>query len=281
MNRKHSQPVSTTSKSQGFSKDSTSAPETSKEMRQLHSTTVDDDGTVTISPSADIILSCRAHQQSEACHFKVERRGLVAKSKYFDRLLSDQRFAEGATLIGREAQRQALDQGSCADWLPVIQVIDIGRISPVKSIRPLLTDFFLSIQQGQISNRKMPLINLANLAITADRFDASSALAEYVQKTNMILRPKALKYPLSEETIRQRLLVGLLLNDNELVRTHSKDLISHGSRFWVATPPDTPNDALWYDLPRNIEGTYSYTSKVESLRANVSRGTVLSEKCDS
>ena len=95
---------------------------------------------------------------------------------------------------------------------------------------------------------------MENLAIAADRFDTAGFLGECLYKGNMHLRPKGLKYPLDEEVLRQRLLIGLLLNDIESVRAHSKDMILSGSKYWSAAASELPNDALWWDLPRNMEG---------------------------
>lgn len=228
---------------------------------KLHENTVKDsavsidaDGTVIISAEGDVVLSCKAEENSEEVRFRVISACLKKQSKYFAGLLGSTRFVEGINVLENASSLPSTE--SAVDRLPRIQVIDVGRTSPIKSIRPLLTHLFLLLHYGHIGpSRKIPLANLTNLAIAADRFDAIPALSAYVRSTNAMVGPRGLKYPLQEEIVRQRLLVGLLLGDGDLVRCHSTDLILSGSKLWTEDAPQAPNDALWWDLPRNIEGS--------------------------
>jgi hypothetical protein len=120
--------------------------------------------------------------------FRVSTTALKAKSKYFERLLEAGRFGEGQQII---SQHEALLKKFAslalapATELPVIRIEDLGRISAVKSIRPLLTDFLL-ILHDQDTQATPPVSNLANLAIVADRFDALDAVRLHVRRKSSV-----------------------------------------------------------------------------------------------
>ncbi|TLD05680.1 hypothetical protein E2P81_ATG10287 [Venturia nashicola] len=169
--------------------------------------------------------------------FRVSISALKAKSKYFERLLEAGRFGEGQQIatqhetLLKKFEKLAL---APAEELPVIRIEDLGRISAVKSIRPLLTDFLL-ILHGQDTQATPPVSNLANLAIVADRFDALNAIRLHFQR--------------KKERVRQRLLVGLMLDYAPWVDKYSVRLITKG---WVGQECEL-EDPLWWDLPNRIE----------------------------
>jgi hypothetical protein len=188
--------------------------------------------------------------------FRVSTTALKAKSKYFERLLEAGRFGEGQQIV---SQHETLLQKfsslalAPATELPVIRIEDLGRISAVKSIRPLLTDFLL-ILHDQDTQATPPVSNLANLAIVADRFDALDAVRLHVRRKKVIKALDAKTQPkqdagLSEERVRQRLLVGLMLDHAPWVDKYSVRLITKG---WVGQESEL-EDPLWWDLPNRIE----------------------------
>jgi hypothetical protein len=188
--------------------------------------------------------------------FRVATSALKAKSKYFARLLESGRFGEGLQLASQHEvllqKFQTLSLVPDAE-LPVIKIEDLGRISAVKSIRPLLTDF-LHILHDQDTQATPPVSNLANLAIVADRFDALEAVKLHVRRKKVIKALDARTQPkqdsgLSEERVRQRLLVGLMLDHPSWVDKYSVRLITKG---WVGQESDL-EDPLWWDLPNRIE----------------------------
>ena len=188
--------------------------------------------------------------------FRVSTTALKAKSKYFERLLEAGRFGEGQQIISQhEALLKKFDSLALvpATELPVIRIEDLGRISAVKSIRPLLTDFLL-ILHDQDTQATPPVSNLANLAIVADRFDALDAVKLHVRRKKVIRALDAKTQPkqdagLSEERVRQRLLVGLMLDHAPWVEKYSVRLITKG---WVGQESEL-EDPLWWDLPNRIE----------------------------
>lgn len=211
------------------------------------------------SKNGDLVLQVKhgnALPGSTVHSFRVSISALKAKSKYFERLLETGRFGEGQQIASQHDQLlQKFQDLSLApdEELPVIRIEDIGRISAVKSIRPLLTDFLL-ILHGQDTQATPPVSNLANLAIVADRFDALDAVKSHVRRKKVIKALDAKTQPkqdagLAEERVRQRLLVGLMLDYPPWVDKYSARLIIKG---WVGQEADL-EDPLWWDLPNRIE----------------------------
>lgn len=185
---------------------------------------------------------------------------LKTNSKYFQNILQLGRFEEAAKV---EAAHKLLREryGSIAqapsDELPVLHIKDLGRIS-VKSIDSLVTDF-LYILHGKDTQTVPPVANLANLAIVSDRFDALDVVKNYVRRKKMIraidgkTTPKA-DMALTEERVRQRLLVGVLLGYAPWVEKYTARLITKG---WVGGETEV-STALWWDIPFRIEEEIAY-----------------------
>jgi len=204
--------------------------------------------------------------------FRVSTTALKAKSKYFERLLEAGRFGEGQQIISQhEALLKKFSSLALvpATELPVIRIENLGRISAVKSIRPLLTDFLL-ILHDQDTQATPPVSNLANLAIVADRFDALEAVKLHIRRKKTIRALDAKTLPkqdasLSEERVRQRLLVGLMLDHAPWVEKYSVRLITKG---WLGQEAEL-DDPLWWDLPARIEEELSLrrASILETLQS--------------
>lgn len=212
---------------------------------------------IEIAAHGDIVLQI----EHELLHgptirsFRVSSPILKTNSKYFLNLLQSGRFEE-ATKI--EASHKALREqhGNISQVpstdLPVLDIKDLGRIS-VKSIDSLLTDF-LYILHGKDTQTFPPVVNLANLAIVADRFDALDVVKSYVRRKKMIRALDGKTAPkvdvgFSEEKVRQRLLVAVLLDYAPWVEKYTARLITKG---WVGKEADI-STALWWDIPSRIE----------------------------
>ena len=192
--------------------------------------------------------------------FRVSSPILKTNSKYFQNLLQAGRFEEATKIeAGHKLLREQYGNVAQAPSteLPVLDIKDLGRIS-VKSIDSLVTDF-LYILHGKDTQTFPPVVNLANLAIVADRFDALEIVKNYVRRKKMIraldgkTTPKA-DAALSEEKVRQRLLVGVLLDYAPWVEKYSARLITKG---WVGKETDV-STALWWDIPSRIEEELAY-----------------------
>lgn len=221
----------------------------SKAARQPDITLVDAQGDLVLRIEHDTSQTTLAHS------FRVSKSSLKQSSKYFAGLL-DGRFGESEEI---EQKQSALRKryGTFADVpaseLPVIHIKDIGRISTIKSIEPLCADF-LAILHGKETAPAPPVANLANLAIVGDRFDALNTMREYFRRKKTVraldgkTTPKV-EQALTEEKVRQRLLVAVLLDYPPWMREYSTRIIVRG---WIGRE-STESAALWWDLPSRLE----------------------------
>jgi hypothetical protein len=231
------------------------------------------DSIVDIDPKGDVVLYI-SHETASTAHlnrFRVNSSPLKTSSKYFASLLQG-RFGESEQVEKRhvELRKQYGNFGDVpAAELPVIQIRDVGRISAVKSIEALCTDF-LSILHDKETPPAPPVVNVANLAIVADRFDALDAVRGYVRRKKMLraidgkTTAKA-EIALSEEKVRQRLLVAILLEYPHWTEKYSARMILRG---WVDREVDETS-ALWWDLPARVEDELAH-------RRNCILGTIQS-----
>lgn len=138
--------------------------------------------------------------------------------------------------------------------LPRLDIKDVGRISPVKALDALLTDF-LSLMHEKDVKFAFQAINFANLAIVADRFDALETVKSYVHRKKLLIgienrtTPGKVDANLSEDKVRQRLLIAILLDFPFWLDRYSHRLVMKG---WVGMERNT-SGALWWDLPSQVE----------------------------
>ena len=216
--------------------------------------------TVIISPLGDLVLEICDKKRGNTFFFRVVTERLRQSSPYFDHLLHAQKFSEGVK-ISAATEQLKLRYSEIADApirdLPTVKLSDVGKISSVSSIKPLVADFLRVLHGFELSVPAPPLANLANLAIVADRFDALSAVAEHVRKRGYLeaLERRSRGKPASpiEERIRQRLLLGVLFDHPAWLASDSKQLIATGSVCWKQDAKFDADAALWWDLPRGLE----------------------------
>lgn len=214
------------------------------------------DGVTVICSSGDVILKIQSHEKSkDLISFRVDTSQLSkASPHYFQRLFEDSRFEEAAEYKRQCVKLKNLYSHS-ADIpireVPQMRIVDIGAVHVGKTIGPLLTDFFLILHGLQPTAKKIPIGNLANLAIVADRFDCLEVVAHWANSGGHLAKAVSGS---TEESIRQKLLVGMLLGDAKSVSACSKDLILTGSVRWASDEKPPPNTAMWWDLPKGVEG---------------------------
>jgi hypothetical protein len=229
----------------------------------------EDKHTIVIAPGGDLIFQVSQEELGPRFLYRVDSSVLQQQSRYFENLLSD-RFSEGQALkVAIEALKaggHASVSDAPSELLHVISIVNVGRISKISSIQNLLADFLRALHGRDLSIVSPPVANLANLAVVADRFDALSCLAKYVRRKKYIqlLDTKSKGRALAsqpEEKMRQKLLIGLLLDHPSWVTKHSKHLLMHDSSQW--RPGFEPDDtmALWWDIPWGVEG--------EAIQANL------------
>ena len=217
---------------------------------------------IEIDPHGDVVLQIE-HQLATgitARSFRVGSPILKTNSKYFQNMLRPGRFEEATRIeAGHKTLRERYGNIAQApsDELPILDIKDLGRIS-VKSIGPLGTDF-LNILHGKDTQTHPPVVNLANLAIVADRFDALDIVKSYVRRKKTIRALDGKTTPkvdaaLNEDKVRQRLLVGVLLDYAPWVEKYTARLIAKG---WTGKESDI-STALWWDIPFRIEEELAY-----------------------
>lgn len=209
---------------------------------------------VELDSQGDVVLNVR-HESADH-HFRASTTSLKANSKYFAGLLQG-RFGESDRIEKSHAElksKYGSPAKSPAVELPIIHIEDIGRISAVRSIEPLCMDFFHILHGKEPQTTLPPVANLANLAVVADRFDALDAVCAYVRRRKI---PRAIdgkttakaESNLSEEKVRQRVLVAVLLDYGPWLEKYSARMITRG---WVGRESDE-SAALWWDLPSRLE----------------------------
>lgn len=225
-------------------------------------------GVTIISPGGGLLLEAIDEKRDQSFTYRVDVQKLRQTSAYFERLLDPMKFGEGATVSRKlESLRRSYKDiaGAPTHELPRVQVTDVGRTSKVNSIKLLFGDF-LNILHGQDiatgpvlpGGPAMPVANIANLAVVADRFDALPHIGEYIHRKRILesmdARSKAKSPKYGEERLRQKLLVGTLFDHAAWVMSSSQSLIINDSARWKQDVPEDSDLPLWWDLPHGLEG---------------------------
>ncbi|KAL6705652.1 hypothetical protein ACN47E_006599 [Coniothyrium glycines] len=211
----------------------------------------------------NLLLQISQEEGSQQHTYRVDTTVLQQTSRYFEKLLSD-RFSEGQQLSATLAKLRVDGHMNMAevpvDLLPRVSIVNIGRaaLSKTGSFRHLVADFLRAIHGLDLAVSSPPVANLANLAVVADRFDAVACLAKYVQKRKhlQIIDAKATRkasQAMTEERVRQKLLIGLLFDHPSWVARYSKHLIMRDSIQWRPEAEQDHTKALWWDLPNGVE----------------------------
>ncbi|KAK3725375.1 hypothetical protein LTR37_000345 [Vermiconidia calcicola] len=247
------------------------------------STAVASDNAITptaIAAHGDIVLRVEHEigKGKAVRSFRVDSPTLRSSSKYFERLLQPGRFGEAANIEAKHkgiCERYGSVAHAPAEELPIVDIEELGRIN-VRTIDGLVSDF-LHILHGKDIQAHPSVANLANLAIVADRFDAAKIVNDYVRRNKMIraLEGKTTHKQdamLTEEKVRQRLLVGIMLDYPAWVDRYSARMITKG---WVGGEPEI-STALWWDLPSRVEDELSFRrdcvlDTIQSLQAHFLR----------
>lgn len=214
-----------------------------------------------IAPDGDLVLDIHDEGRNQVFPYRVSSEQVKQASPYFVRLLDPSKFGEGQQVAEtlKDLRTKYPDIGEApARELPRVTIVDIGRISKVNTIQNLVADFLRILHGIEISTPVPPLPNLANLAVVADRFDALPHFGVYAQRKKVYstidARTKGKMASLAEERLRQKLLVGLLLDHSPWVAIYSKRLIIGGSVRWKPNVEEDDELAFWWDMPHGLEG---------------------------
>ncbi|KAJ4360500.1 uncharacterized protein N0V89_001065 [Didymosphaeria variabile] len=219
------------------------------------------DAILVVAPAGDLVLDVSQAEGAPRFSYRVDSKALRGSSRYFENLLSE-RFSEGEQLSAALAALKLAGHSNLADApvdaLPRISIVDVGRTS-ASTIQNLLADFLRAVHGEDLSVAAPPVPNLANLAVVADRFDATETLSRYVRRKRYgaLLDAKSAKGRISigmtEERVRQKLLVGLLFDHAPWVTRYSKHLILRDSSQWQPGVEEDHTRPLWWNLPNGVE----------------------------
>jgi len=223
----------------------------------------EDDELLIIAATGDLILDVAQEQGGQQYAYRVDSEVLKAKSRYFEKLLSD-RFNEGRQLSAALHALRTSGHESIAEApigvLPRVAIVNVGRTALAKaaSIQNLIADFLRALHGLDLATPSPPISNISNLAVVADRFDAVPCLASYVRRRKFLqlIDAKAKGKPnltLTEERVRQKLFVGLYFDQSSWVSKYSKLLIMRDSVQWRPETEEDHTKALWWDIPNGVE----------------------------
>lgn len=225
-----------------------------------------DDNLVNITDRGDLILvATDGTPAASPSFFRVDSKRLRSVSPYFEVLLGDDRFKEGALL--RNTHEKFREEGiepseAPANKLPRITIVEMAQMVPSAPGTDHPMNDFLRILHGLGISYAIPKLSyLAGLASLADRFDCLPVVGKFVKERGFLLarehKSKKSKSweDISEQGLRQRILVGWLFDDPVWFRDGSYQLIVKGSRRWSDVEGLFKSDqSLWWSLPDGIEG---------------------------
>ncbi|KAI0602415.1 hypothetical protein F4775DRAFT_240333 [Biscogniauxia sp. FL1348] len=221
--------------------------------------------------------------------FRVSLAVLRRQSAYFDRLLGDARFREGravdTALSALSARGVAPGTASPAD-LPWVAVHDDDEATLYARREVAFADLLRVLHGREASGARstpaaaVTMQYVTTLAVLADRFDCTAAVARYVGSAggglkfkwpvtskrplgNSGTRDEALLGPVmsksTENILRQKILVSWLLNQPGKFQDATKELIMNGSCRWSSFGEEDGDDAAtWWYLQDGLEEELQY-----------------------
>lgn len=197
--------------------------------------------------------------------YRVSLETLKKHSKYFSNLLSNSQFRE-AKLI-KDAHESLKAKGikpsaAPATDLPWIAITDDDEATKTAGREHIFEDILLIIHYKPPGSSRMTMAYVSTLAITADRFDCTAAVAKYLNQNHGDPN-KRFKWPVTsgnrlladvEEVLRQKILVSWFLGQHMRLMHATREIIIRGSRCWSAyRDEDCEMGAVWWNLPDGLE----------------------------
>ncbi|KAI9817552.1 MAG: hypothetical protein M1827_001164 [Pycnora praestabilis] len=223
---------------------------------------------ITVTEHGDLIVLLQTLKNTGGTLLRVRKDRLRHGSPYFDNLLAPGKFQEGNLVAAVHAHLQELHEhvsDAPNEALPWITISDTGPLSRTYPPEEVLTDFF-RILHG-LDLRTTTTTYLADIAVIADMFQSLPVVARYVNSRGLLQGPDAKARNkltsgswFNEERLRQRLLLGVLLDHPQWVGPCSKQLITGGpAQYSRAEERDlSEDDALWWNLPDSLENELLY-----------------------
>jgi len=193
--------------------------------------------------------------------YRVRLETLRKTSKYFELLLGSDRFSEGEVIAAIFASlriRDILPSEAEPQDLPRISITDDDETTRVAGREAVLTDLLRILHGGEIAMR-ITIPYLAILSVMADRFDCATTVARYIKGTKKPPWPQTFgnMSAVTEELLRQKILISWLLDDQVKLASAARELILRGSLRWVGggEASDKEQQATWWDLQDGLECT--------------------------
>jgi len=237
---------------------------------------ITESGVHIICPTGDLIILVQVNRNNvtEEIKFRVCSASLRKESVYFNVMLQPDQFQEGRLLAASKGTFIP-SQPPPLEALPVITIEDIGRISNIKSVNLLMIDVFKILHGKEIARSSVPLSNLANMVVVADRFDALQCLANYARTKNLYGRLDSKLFPnqsaastislsttaltsLDEDRINQQAYISLNLSHAPWFYNSTLALIMNSTTS-IATEHEADEDSpMWHDLPITLRDELTY-----------------------
>lgn len=219
--------------------------------------------------------------------FRVDLATLKKHSRYFTNLLGDTRFREARAVTSTldSLVQQGVQPGEASpDRLPRVLITDDDEATQAAGREGVFADM-LRILHGQRDAAPKPvtMLYVVTLAVLADRFACTAPVARYLT-TGLKFKwpatpPPRLREDLgglsglglaAEEVVRQKVLVGWLLDQPMRFAAATREMVIYGSHRWeaeyLAEEADhsvayaeqdaaaARQEAIWWYLPDDLEG---------------------------
>ncbi|KAI2632112.1 hypothetical protein GGR54DRAFT_18493 [Hypoxylon sp. NC1633] len=235
---------------------------------------------VTFENSRDTIRSARVAQSRLASlepqpvlkkrarlAFRVSLKVLKGQSKYFEKLLTDNRFREAKDISGAFAalsMKNVKPEAAEANDLPWIKIQDDDQATHYAHREVAFADLLRILHGREVATKQVTMPFVTTLAVLADRFDCAPAVSKYLASGLKFKWPVTSRRPIrdevsvmgrnGEDTLRQKILVSWLLNQPTRFHAATKEIILNGSRRWSAfAEDDGTSDATWWYLQDGLE----------------------------
>ena len=223
---------------------------------------------IDIDPNGDLLLRLNHAGTGADYVYRVSNIALRRASPYFNVLLDPSKFSEGIAVEKRLKAVRELHGATGAipfSKLPMIFIPDIGQVPRGTSTESAVSLFLHILHKDDTAWPAPRLSVVALIAIIADRFAATTPIANYCIQQNWKSKLIAQKGVTSshEVRIRQELLIGLILRFPDWVRQYSATLVVQGSEKWREDcEARKESEALWWNLPNGLEGKRSLESAI-------------------
>lgn len=200
--------------------------------------------------------------------YRVRLDTLTKDSKYFERLLTDTRFAEAKKINESFADlknKKLKAEDAQPEDLPRISITEDADATLISNRSGIFSDL-LGILHGQDTTSKLSMPYLAILAVMADRFDCASTVGRYARGSRRMPWPQTTGQPTfsTEEATRIKILVSWYLEDASKFLASTKELIMRGSLRWAGRE-EQDMVGIWWDLPDGLEGLFALSYSLPSL----------------